>query len=651
MRDHCYSVVGLTLVGLMVCLGRGIEAVEPKQEVQRAEGLVTRALEAEMSGDLEARQKLLQEAISLSEKFAPAQWHLGKILDSDLQWRDIDESIGTQIENKLLDQYERNRARQADTVESHWQLALWCAQNKLKQQCLAHLHRIIQIDTNHAGARNVLGHVPFAGQWLTGEDQQQMERRARQAQLSFAKYGDKTRALLAKILGGPVKVSDKARDELMAIRDPLAVATIESLAVGQSDPAVEIMVNWLDSIDDPAASQALVRFALLHPSLAIQELTAQKLKYKPVYDFVPELLTMLSGPVQLMAVPYFDRRGNFVGYRQAFAREGMNEVRLSVTDRGFQRVQVPPQGNNNIVINPSGDRRVPGQPPIRLNSARPFVQAEERAVGQYLDQVVNQMSMMTANQEVLSAQMEVARQNEQIRARNERIAGLISKVSDLPLTSTSQEIWKWWDEYNETNYQDYKPQRYNYDSLADRVPQYIPEAPVKECFIAGTAVLTNRGSRPIEQVAIGDMALSRDVESGRICWQPVVAVTFQPPAKTYSIQVGGDELTCTAGHLFWISGSGWKKASEIAAGDWMHGAKEPVQVSSVRTSQPQPTFNLEVLGQHTYFVGKNLVLSHDVTPRRTTRQLVPGYRPATENLAQTGKITADSRNLATKLDR
>jgi len=623
--------------------GTFIEAAGPKESLQKAEGLVSQALQAEMRGDQVARQKLLQEAISLSEEFAPAQWHLGKILDFDLQWRDIDQSIGTHVENKLLDQYERNRMRQADTVESHWQFASWCAQNKLKPQCLAHLHRMIQIDTNHAGARNVLGHLPFAGQWLTLEDQQLMEQRARQAQLSYAKYGDKTRALLSKILGGSVKAADKARDDLMAIRDPLAVATIESLAVGQADPVVEIMVNWLDSVDDPAASQALVRFALLHPNPAIQELAAQQLKYKPVYDFVPELLTILSGPVQLMAVPSFDRRGNFVGYRQAFAREGMNEIRLSVTDRGFQRVLVPPQGNSNIVSGLGGDRRVPGQPPIRPNVGLLRDLAEERAVRQYLDQMVNQMSMMTANQEVLSAQIDVARQNEQIQARNQRIAGLISKVSDLPLTSTSQEIWKWWDEYNETNYQDYKPQRYNYDTLAERVPQYAPIPPTKECFIAGTAVLTSRGKRPIEQMAIGDLALSRDIESGRICWQPVIAVTFQPPANTYAIQVGGEELTCTAGHLFWISGSGWKRASEIAVGDWMHGAKEPVQVTGVRTSDTQPTFNLEILGQHTYFVGEGLVLSHDVTPRKTTRQLVPGYRPSEGNLAQASVSTTVPR--------
>lgn len=58
---------------------------------------------------------------------------------------------------------------------------------------------------------------------------------------------------------------------------------------------------------------------------------------------------------------------------------------------------------------------------------------------------------------------------------------------------------------------------------------------------------------------------------------------------------------------------------------WTEG---PTVVVELTESDEQPTFNLEIADNHTYFVGNHRLLSHDVTPRAPIRGAVPGVRLA-----------------------
>ncbi len=51
---------------------------------------------------------------------------------------------------------------------------------------------------------------------------------------------------------------------------------------------------------------------------------------------------------------------------------------------------------------------------------------------------------------------------------------MISKVSGKPLTEKADEMWKWWDDINETEYQKYKTERYKKTTYAYTVPTYTP---------------------------------------------------------------------------------------------------------------------------------------------------------------------------------
>jgi hypothetical protein len=238
------------------------------------------------------------------------------------------------------------------------------------------------------------------------------------------------------------------------------------------------------------------------------------------------------------------------------------------------------------------------------------------------DAEIEQQVRQQAEAEVIARKLEMERQNQLIKQVNERIAAVVSKVSGKPLTEKADEMWKWWDEYNETEYQKYKTERYKNTTYAYTVPTYTPQT--CECFVAGTSVATQTGPQDIENVRVGDLVLNRDLQTGELTWRPILRATVRPPAPTVAITIDDETLRCTNGHLFWVSGAGWKKASELKPGDILHGAKTPARITAVEAQPAAPTFNLEVADAPNYFVGKNMLLTHDVTPRETNRQTFPG---------------------------
>jgi hypothetical protein len=118
--------------------------------------------------------------------------------------------------------------------------------------------------------------------------------------------------------------------------------------------------------------------------------------------------------------------------------------------------------------------------------------------------------------------------------------------------------------------------------------------------------------------------LSKNVQTGLLAWKPVLERTERPPTELVQMSVGDETFRCTPGHVFWVSGKGWRKASTIQAGDVLHGAETPTTVDQIVAGGNEATFNLIVSDHANYFVGKQLILSHDFTPRGYTPAVIPG---------------------------
>lgn len=583
---------------------------------ESAASSVAAALEAEAEGDFLSRQRLLAEAEQQVE-FPPAKWQQGNLRSADGSWQDIATCIAEAQEDPKLAEYERRRSGLADSMANHYSIATWCAEQGLIDQCRSHLNRVLAFDTDNVRARQALGYRPVGGEWIGPAELANLAQRTAQTTKSFEAFGKQMRSIAQRMSSSDASVCSFAAGELREIVDPLAVPAAEAILVPSSVVPPEAMIDWFDRVDTQESSQVLARFGLFHPQPSVRQYAAQKLLQRPLHDFVPDLMKMLSSPVSSMIVPLLDGSGAVVGYRQAFAQEKYDKKDILFLSRAAQQVSGRFDAQEDLTQMPEGQVLA-----AELNSS---IQASVRNLYET---------------EVAMRNAAVQRENQQLAQRNSRISELVSAVAQKEFSGDPTEMWRWWDRYNETKYQDYKPERYRRSSLVDNFPAYVEAAPTQpmrgagECFVAGTQVVTRRGLRAIEQLVAGDLVLSRNVTTGELGWKPVLRATVRPPEATCRVTLGEEEFQCTKAHLFWVSGDGWKKASEIRPGDVLHAAEEPSVVTRVIAAAELPTYNLEVADNATYFVGKAMVLTHDVTPRRPNRQDVPGQQLVAFHLAK-----------------
>ena len=577
------------------------EAAKEEQRNKAAECVVS-ALSAEANGDLVARQRLLAEAL-LAVDFAPAQWQLGKLRDGDGEWTDIKSSIDTISADKAIAEYERRRAMLPDTFNSHVVLATYCQSAGLNDQCRAHLTRALEFEPDNTRIRQALGYRNMGGEWMSPEQVAELGARVDAATKSIQTYGKELTAIAKKLAVADRKSQESGLEQLNAINGTDAVPAVEYVLATTFPALAGHAVTWLGSIDSVESSQSLLRISLTHQSVLVRNAAADELKKRPLHDFVPDMLQMLASPVNMMAVPQFDQRGSLIGYRQAYSQEKVDKIDIALLDQNFLRTRV------RLPANGEGGRE--GRREALARTADLTRQVEKSLID-------------TAVQDTTMKSLAVRRVNLATKDRNARIAEVLSRVTEEEFSEDPAPMWKWWDKYNETKYQDYKPERYVRTALSNRVPRYEVAGATPECFVAGTPVVTTRGMKPIESVNVGDRVLSRNIESGELSWKPVLRATTRPAEPTYAIEVGSEQFQCTGGHLFWVSGGGWKKASELKVADILHAAEEPQVVSGIKQSESAPTFNLQVADTGTYFVGKAMILTHDVTPRSNNRQVVPG---------------------------
>lgn len=151
---------------------------------------------------------------------------------------------------------------------------------------------------------------------------------------------------------------------------------------------------------------------------------------------------------------------------------------------------------------------------------------------------------------------------------------------------------------------------------------------VDPCFPAGTPVLTPTGTRPIETLALGDEVLACDPRAdGTPMVSRVSGLSRNWTRRLVAIDAGGQTVEATPNHPFWNEGEdAWLPAEALRVGARLRGRQGSISVTAVR-GRPGAvaTYNLEVAGLHTYFVGTQGVLVHngidsgwaDPTPKNT----------------------------------
>ncbi len=563
------------------------------------------AFHAESVGDFKSR-KIHLALLSKNSSNAAAQSLLGHVRNRKDEWHSIEECIETYVSNSKLLEYESKRASIADTADGQLEMAKWCELAKLPEQRRAHLVSALRIDPENTVAHEALGHRRVGWNWITPEQMRRAEERWKLNRSSIQQFGATMRTIASDLGSGKTKSVAIAEKRLFGISDRKAIPAMEAAFSNVSDRAMESGLNWLSNHPDPEASLSLTRFAVYHPSSFVQELAGRQLAKRDLYEFAPTLIELVTSPVDSTLYPVFEEDGSFRGFRHAFSREGVEQDQTVIVETSINGVRSNAQtGRTEIAV-----RGI-------------------QALGSLDTSIAALEAIQRTQQTTADREKRVAEENRQTRKLNERVSALVSHLAGRPISSDPKELWNWWYDFNESERPPVRTAKFVrlYDESNYSIESTATRSFSCECFVRGTLVTTHRGLKAIDEIQTGDLVLTKQIRTGELAWKPVLNATRRPSSPLLSIKAGSDVFTCTPGHVFWISGKGWRKASQLLPGDIFHGATLPIVIEQISDASEAETFNLIVADNANYFVGTQMILSHDFTSRTHTRETIPGFVP------------------------
>ncbi|MEQ8787066.1 MAG: polymorphic toxin-type HINT domain-containing protein [Pirellulaceae bacterium] len=564
--------------GLAAITALALTTVEVRAET--AKELVEEALHREIYGDRGERDALLRRAARLEPGNAAAMWHRGYVQTAD-GWTP---AIAPLADAPQLAQYAQMREQAEDNVGGQLQLANWCRDQGLRDQQRAHLLRVVQHDPQHVEAHQRLGFRPVGGDWVAREEIEAAAEQRRTQAASLERWKEQCEQWAEFLTHPSGRRRNLAARQLSELDDRDAVYPIERVLGTKSETTAQAAIEVLARFQGQESTSALIRLAVLSPWSSVRRAAVVQLRHRDRDDYIPQMLAAMHTPITARTVAYQSARGEMV-VRSALEREGRDEREQLVLD----------------------SRQTAG---IRRE--------------------------------------DVARENLRSQNLNERIAAALNLATDQSLPDSPEVWWTWWNDENEVyaagpkavhsirpgeqlarlDIQQQIEARLRAQEMAARIAEMSqnPRPRRHDCLAAGTVVWTSVGAIAVEEIAIGDMVLSQDVETGELTYKVVLQTTVRPASTLVKIQVGDETIETSGGHPFWVAGEGWVKARDLKSGMELHTATGPARVGLVEQGAHAVSYNLVVDGLNTYFAGSRQILTHDNTVRRPTDAIVPGLR-------------------------
>jgi len=607
---------------IVVCLG--LLASSPDST---AAALIRQALECEARGQEGERLLLLELAVQADPASPTARGLLGQVKFDDL-WLNPDQAAGREQSDDqraaLLAQYEARRAAIPDTVSAYWKLALWCEQQGLKAESIAHLTQVTRLDPENLAAWQRLGCRLYHGRWMNEE-----EIAAFGADLQSQSLADRHwLPLLARWktwLRDPAR-RDEATRELSQVHDPRAVSPVVVM-FSSTREWQSWAVYLLGRIDSPQAAQALAKLAVTSQSSEIREAAIRRLGSFEPQAYVGLLINWIKQPTR------YEVERPAQGKADAVVQIDAPQARI---ERHYRAVSVAPNAGSQPVAannpNPQGAGQLVSSRQVSrlLSNGHYGLFNEETRMTTSTTGTGNVEEAARAkaavNRRIAADLKEIDLANNPIEETNVRVLHALFELTGKAL-GTDQSAWtSWWTDQLGYHYTPTQATSKPVVTQEVSTPYVAPPPPVivvtqtrvaasgHNCFAAGTPVHTRAGLRAIEDLKIGDQVLTQDTTSGALGFEPILAVLHNPPATVLRVELdSGDSIVATEIHRFWQAGQGWKMTRDLKPGDRLRVLGGTVKVAAVTREPRQLVYNLEVARQRDFFVGRQGALVHDAT--------------------------------------
>ncbi|MFG0266514.1 MAG: hypothetical protein ACF8AM_15420 [Rhodopirellula sp. JB055] len=272
----------------------GVESQAVAADATWSEQLV----QASSVGNVQLRERLLQNPPADSEAQSLANALKGRLKDSDGQWVSIEESVQDDTRANRIAEYERRRDSMEDKAEDHWQLSRWCRTAHMPSRARAHALRVTELERDHEPAHRYLGNVRVGDVWVDAEEAVEQQKELREAQQNLRVHSPKIRSIAEAFRSTDAGKQKKALAQLERIDTVDAVDAVTQQIFRGPDAFAMAAVNWLGEREEPKAAVALARLAVFDQRRGLRDLATQQLKTTDPMLFVPTLLDWCQGTVE-----------------------------------------------------------------------------------------------------------------------------------------------------------------------------------------------------------------------------------------------------------------------------------------------------------------------------------------------------------------
>ncbi len=133
------------------------------------------------------------------------------------------------------------------------------------------------------------------------------------------------------------------------------------------------------------------------------------------------------------------------------------------------------------------------------------------------------------------------------------------------------------------------------------------------CFVKGTLVYGKDNLVAIDEIKVGDSVYSYNLDLGKVELSKVVNKLQRQTYGIYELGVRKEKIYVTEEHPFYVIGKGWVNVKELKVGDKLKTSTgNSIKVKSLKSlNRDVVVYNIEVDGNHNYFVTGSSILVHN----------------------------------------